>query len=48
LLPWRSNKYYVFWVCEYSLTYPASKAHSPYWIVICGLSSCSIFFRVIS
>jgi hypothetical protein len=26
LLPWKSNKYYVFWVCVCSLIYPACKA----------------------
>jgi hypothetical protein len=38
-LPCKSNKYYIFWVCVCSLSYPACKAHPPYYIVICGLSS---------
>jgi hypothetical protein len=32
-------------VCLYSgLSYPACKAHASYYIVICGLSGCTIFF----
>jgi hypothetical protein len=30
LLQWRSNKYYIFWVCVCSLRYPACNAHAPY------------------
>ena len=30
LLPWKMNKYYVFWVCVCSLSHPACKAHAPY------------------
>jgi hypothetical protein len=30
LLLWESNKCYIFWVCVYSLWYPATNAHSPY------------------
>jgi len=30
------KKYYTFWVCVYSLRYPARKAHTPHY-VICGL-----------
>jgi hypothetical protein len=30
-----------------SLSYPACKAHAPYYIVICGLSSFTIFFLII-
>ena len=29
--------------CVCSLTYPACKAHAPYFIVICGLSGCAMF-----
>jgi hypothetical protein len=30
MLPWKSNMYYMFWVCVCSLSYPACKAQSPY------------------
>ena len=30
LLDWKSNKYYIFWVCVCSLMYPACNAHAPY------------------
>ena len=30
LLQWKSNKYYIFWVCVCSLRHPARKAHAPY------------------
>jgi hypothetical protein len=29
LMPWKRNKYYVFWVCVCSLRYPACNAHAP-------------------
>jgi hypothetical protein len=42
LLQWKSNKYYIFWVCACSLSYPARIAHAPYqvlgYILVCGLS----------
>jgi hypothetical protein len=31
LLPWKSNKYYIFWVRICSLRYPACNAHAPYY-----------------
>jgi hypothetical protein len=37
-----SVKYYDCCVCGRS--YPACKAHTLYYIVICGLSGCTIFF----
>ena len=40
--PWRK---YVH-VC--SLTYPACKAHSPYYTVICVLLKFTIFFHIIT
>ena len=30
LLPCKSNKYYIFWVCVCSLRYQACNAHAPY------------------
>ena len=29
LLQWKSNEYYILWVCVCSLRYPACKAHAP-------------------
>jgi hypothetical protein len=34
--------------CVSNLSYPACKAHAPNYIVICGLSTCTIFFDIIS
>jgi hypothetical protein len=35
-------------VCLYScLSYAACKAHAPYYIVICGLSGCTIFSQIL-
>jgi hypothetical protein len=34
--------------CVCNLSYPACKAHAPYYIAICGLSGCTIFFHIIS
>jgi hypothetical protein len=31
MLQWKSNKYYIFWVCVRSLRYPACNAYAPYW-----------------
>jgi hypothetical protein len=47
-LPWKGNKYHVFWVCVCSLSYPACKTDALYYIVICDLSGCTIFFHIIS
>jgi hypothetical protein len=30
MLPRKSNKYYIFWVCVCSFGYPACNAHAPY------------------
>jgi hypothetical protein len=27
---WKSDKYYIFWVCRCNLVYPARKVHAPY------------------
>jgi hypothetical protein len=36
LLPWKSNKYYLFWVGICSLRHPACNALAPF--VVCGLA----------
>jgi len=30
LCQWKSNKYYIFWVCICSLRYQACNVHAPY------------------
>ena len=35
---------YILWMCVCSLSYLACKEHEPYYIVICGLSGCTVFF----
>jgi len=30
LLQYKSNKYYLLWVCVFSLRYPACNEHAPY------------------
>jgi len=42
------NAYDIFWVRVCSLIYSACKAHAPYYMVICGLSDCTIFVHIIS
>ena len=45
----KSSKYYIFWVCVCSLSYPACEVTVPYYTVICGLSgSTTLFFYIIS
>jgi hypothetical protein len=44
----KEYKYYIFWDCVCSLSYPPCKAHAPYYIVICGLSGCTIFSHIVS
>jgi hypothetical protein len=36
----------MFPECVCRLIYPACKAHAPYYIVICGVSGCTKFFRI--
>jgi len=38
-----SIKYCVFWACNCSLSYPASKVHAPYYIFVRGRSGCKTF-----
>ena len=40
------NRYYIFWVCVCAISYPASNAHAPYYIVICGLPGCITFYHI--
>jgi len=39
---------YMFWVCVYSLSYPACSAHASHYVVICVLFGSTIFFHIIS
>lgn len=39
-----SNKYYKFWVCVCSPSYPECKAHVPYYITFSDLRGSTIFF----
>ena len=48
LLLWKRNKYYIFWLCVRNLSYPAIKAHPPYFIVIFDLSCSTVYFCIIS
>jgi len=41
----KSNKNYIFWMCVCSLSYPSCNVHTPYHVVIRGLSGCTIFFH---
>jgi hypothetical protein len=38
----------TFSECVCSLSYPACKAHAPYYIVICGMSGSTVVFHIIS
>jgi len=44
----KSNNYYTTRTCICSLRYRACNARAPYFIVICGLSGCTIYFHIIS
>ena len=48
LLQWHSNNYYILWVCVCSLWYQTCNTHAPYYIVICGLPCCTIFFQIVA
>jgi hypothetical protein len=48
LQPWKSNAYGTLLVCVCSLSYHICTAHAPYYIVICGLSGCIIFYNSVS
>jgi hypothetical protein len=42
------SKHYVFWVCVCNPSHSACNAHSPFHIVVLGLSSCTLFLHIIS
>jgi len=44
----RGKKYYIFWVCAYSVIYLAYEANAQHYIVICGLPRSSMLFHIIS
>ena len=46
-LLWKSNRYYISWVCVFNLSYPACNAYVPCYIIVWGLSG-STFFHIIS
>jgi hypothetical protein len=37
----------TYYECVSSISHTTCKAHAPYYIVICGLNGCTIFFRII-
>jgi hypothetical protein len=41
-------KYYMFCVCDCSLSYPACNAHAPYYIIISYPSAFNIYFHITS
>jgi len=45
LLPWRNNKYYIFCVCVCCISYPACKAHAPYYNVMWPVRPYNIYPR---
>ena len=48
LLQQKINKYYKFCVCIFTLRSPACNVHAPHYIVICGMSGCTLFFQTVS
>jgi len=47
LLNFKGNNYYKFSVCASSRIYPACKVNASRYIVICSLSSGTIFFHIL-
>jgi len=50
LLEWKSNNYYIFWVCVCNLSCPACNAHVPYchlWLPGCTILSPYLMNRMI-
>jgi hypothetical protein len=48
LLQWKSNKFFIYWMCVCKPSNPASKAHAPHYMGICSLLGCTIFFHIVS
>ena len=46
LLPWKAVSYYIFWVCVCSFSYPACKAHAPYYTGTCSPSGSNTFLHL--
>jgi len=46
LLPWKSSKYDIFWVCVCSLSYPACNEQVSHYAVTCVLSGCTKLFCI--
>jgi hypothetical protein len=46
--PGMHDQYYVFRMFVCNLRYSECNAHAPYYILICGLSCCNIFFHITS
>ena len=46
LLRSKGNKYYIFWVCVCSQSHQACNSHEPYFILIYGLSDCTILSKL--
>jgi len=44
LLLWKSSNCHICWVCIWTLSCTAYKAHVPYYSVICSPSGCTVFF----
>jgi len=37
------KEYYIFWVCVCTVSYPARRAHAPFYIAVCVLFSLSYY-----
>jgi len=44
----KTKKYYIFRVFVSNLCYPARKEHAPCYVVICGVSGCTVLSRIVS
>ena len=48
LIDKRGNVRITYSECEFVACYPACSAQAPYYIVICGLPGCTIFYQSVS